>query len=266
MDELITLEKSNIALTTAGIKAIIYERNEHFVKHGYSISSDINWNSEFQLLEAAATLLFNPEVAQQEVFVECTIQNDLPKDWNKTQWAYMVNKTYIERLILAGSFIAAEIDRYIHVGGIPEGMFNKIMHTERPRKGKGNLGKYRDRMDEILESIAEGDENPDKIYPLGAGDETLKMHPEAEIGVGDTTVELSGAQPDDEGRDELVAACIADVSDRIWHTFFPHEQAKVMIGIQKEIESFHQARITRAREVLDKTNNDFETFVKKGNG
>lgn len=90
-----------------GIDLIAQERKEQIEKHGYSIELDSLENEHYQLSEAAGILT-------------CLDTNDLlvdnsddccPVKWNEIIWKKMFNKSYKERLIIAGALIAAEIDR-----------------------------------------------------------------------------------------------------------------------------------------------------------
>lgn len=83
-----------------GIELIIEERKEQVQKHHRSISEDVILNDKKQLSTAARRLLY-PD----------TTCSETPYNWNKESWTKIRNKTYKERLIIAGALIAAEIDR-----------------------------------------------------------------------------------------------------------------------------------------------------------
>jgi hypothetical protein len=80
------------------IDLIKKEREEQIMKHKFSIAYDVDKNTEGQLVEGALALL--------------TLDFSLfPETWDKTMCEHMFNKTYEERLIVAATCIAAEIDR-----------------------------------------------------------------------------------------------------------------------------------------------------------
>lgn len=83
-----------------GIQLIAEEREEHFTKHGRTMADDALQNTNRELTQVAKALLeTHPAIM------------DFPKQWDKAIVARMANKTYRERLIIAGALIAAEIDR-----------------------------------------------------------------------------------------------------------------------------------------------------------
>lgn len=86
----------------SGIELIAKERDEQIEKHKRTVEMDVVLNPDYQLSEAAQKLLdFAPDVP---TYFE-------PKGWNGEQWQYLVEKSFKERLIIAGALIAAEIDR-----------------------------------------------------------------------------------------------------------------------------------------------------------
>ena len=84
-----------------GIGLIANERQEHFTKHQQTIKDDARVNNEAQLLDAAKKILSSDEVP--------------PKNWDKVRWAYMITKPLNERIVIAASFLAAELDRLIYL-------------------------------------------------------------------------------------------------------------------------------------------------------
>ena len=88
--------------TKTGIELIVDERNEQLYKHNRSIELDSRANAEYQLKEAARTLLHDGE---KHRLLSC------PKGWNPEIWRKMALKTYSERITMAGALIAAELDR-----------------------------------------------------------------------------------------------------------------------------------------------------------
>lgn len=91
----------------SGIELIAEERQDQIRKHGYITTWDINENSEGQLSHAARKLI-SPAVERE---VGC------PKNWKQDAYNKMADKSYLDRLIIAGALIAAEIDRLQIIDG-----------------------------------------------------------------------------------------------------------------------------------------------------
>lgn len=102
-----------------GIELIAEERHEQLTKHGRTIEADSKYNhgkyeergEEFnrpQLAMAASQLVIPDEDPFRLHFHHGIF---IPHGWNEDRWFKMMNKTYKERLIIAGALIAAEIDR-----------------------------------------------------------------------------------------------------------------------------------------------------------
>lgn len=88
-----------------GIELIAKERDEHVTKHSINIGMDLLHNTKGQLSVAAGIL------SQMHIPENMDL---IPTDWDKQLWDKMLNKPYKERLIIAGSLIAAELDRLIN--------------------------------------------------------------------------------------------------------------------------------------------------------
>lgn len=86
----------------SGVQLIAEERSEHFTKHNHTVEKDVKFNSEGQLAYAASVMTINN--------ADLTFINP-PKNWERVYWDKLIRKSYEERLVKAGSFIAAEIDR-----------------------------------------------------------------------------------------------------------------------------------------------------------
>lgn len=82
----------------SGIELIAIEREEHFTKHGRTISDDAMQNDNYELRRGAIALL-EDDILRFSGF------------WDKDICSKMINKSYKERLIIAGALICAEIDR-----------------------------------------------------------------------------------------------------------------------------------------------------------
>lgn len=80
-----------------GVQLIENERLEHKLKHGKSVKHDFEAYKDKELVQAAIGLLLgNP------LF--------MPESWSEEQCGNMLNKSYVDRLVIAGSLIAAQID------------------------------------------------------------------------------------------------------------------------------------------------------------
>lgn len=86
----------------SGIELIANERQEQITKHGRTIESDLEFNSHYQLKDAALDLI--EHITQRSGFTP-------PEGWDLFIYAKMIGKPYKERLIIAGALLAAEIDR-----------------------------------------------------------------------------------------------------------------------------------------------------------
>ncbi len=92
----------------SGIELIAQERSEQIEKHGKSIQHDKDTNFENQLIDGAIGLLEKDFMRAEEQ----DVADAMPDGWDPDLWFKMFNKSYKERLIIAGALIAAEIDRY----------------------------------------------------------------------------------------------------------------------------------------------------------
>lgn len=93
-----------------GSSLITKERDEQLNKHNRTVESDIENNSEFQLIDAASALISPHVEGLEEMYVQT--QSDYPPvGWSSEDWIYLLKKPYKERLVIAGALIAAEIDR-----------------------------------------------------------------------------------------------------------------------------------------------------------
>lgn len=92
-----------------GIELIAIERAEQIEKHGRTISDDVISNDVIsnengQLAHGAEMLL----AVEHEEGVDSM---SFPDGWDEDACRKMIGKPYMERLIIAGALIAAEIDR-----------------------------------------------------------------------------------------------------------------------------------------------------------
>lgn len=103
-----------------GIELIAEERAEQVTKHHINIDMDVLHNNHYQLSQAASLLCY---VDEEEVAGEAKEDNTwdfsgcAPGNWDINIWNKMMNKSYKERLIIAGALIAAEIDRLQRLNG-----------------------------------------------------------------------------------------------------------------------------------------------------
>ena len=87
-----------------GIELIAKERQEQVEKHGITVESDVEINSQGELAQVASLLAYKPFMYAQD-------NDDIPDGWDREVFLHMYNKNDIERLSIAGALIAAEIDR-----------------------------------------------------------------------------------------------------------------------------------------------------------
>lgn len=85
-----------------GIELIAKERKEQLEVHHISIQDDVNNNKNIELTQAAEALVTVGTGRRLSM---------MPIGWDKKTWDYMITKPYWKRLILAGAFCAAELDR-----------------------------------------------------------------------------------------------------------------------------------------------------------
>ena len=86
-----------------GIELIAEERQEQIEKHDRTIENDVIINQHQELSVVASTLAYPYHYAEDF--------DDYPENWDKDALAKMIQKPRIERLVIAGALIAAEIDR-----------------------------------------------------------------------------------------------------------------------------------------------------------
>lgn len=89
-------------MSKTGIELIAQERQEQIEKHGRTIAKDAKQNKKKQLCFAAIS------IAHPMAHV---INYEAPHNWDQSIFMKMKNKSYKERLIIAGALIAAELDR-----------------------------------------------------------------------------------------------------------------------------------------------------------
>ena len=101
----ISLTEKPLKTMTTGVELITEERAEQITKHGRTVELDKKNNAEFQLTDAV-NILTIPE--EHRKFLEA---HEPPVGWSVKIWENILKKSYKERLVIAGAFIAAEIDR-----------------------------------------------------------------------------------------------------------------------------------------------------------
>lgn len=89
-----------------GIELIAKERQEQIEKHGRTVLYDVFNNRDGDLATGARALI--------ETF-DFPFLDGFPVRWDIKSCEKMANKSYKERLIIAGALIAAEIDRMLHI-------------------------------------------------------------------------------------------------------------------------------------------------------
>jgi len=92
-------------LRDTGLGEIVQERQEQIEKHGRTVDWDVKTNNQCQLSIAASYLTKDIPIYRVEP------EDILPEGWDLERWEKICAKPYMERLIIAGTFIAAELDR-----------------------------------------------------------------------------------------------------------------------------------------------------------
>lgn len=87
-----------------GIELMAQERADQIEKHGRTVEYDKENNRSGQLVRAVTVLTLTDLPPKAIIFHK-------PKNWDPEIWVKMCEKSYKERLIIAGALIAAEIDR-----------------------------------------------------------------------------------------------------------------------------------------------------------
>lgn len=87
-----------------GIELIAQERAEQLEKHNRTIWEDVKKNDNYHLARGAVALINGD-------------RKGFSPYWDRKTCQHMIDKSYRDRLIIAGALIAAEIDRiqFIHV-------------------------------------------------------------------------------------------------------------------------------------------------------
>ena len=94
-------------MSKTGVELIADERQEQIKKHKRTIAKDVKNNSELQLRKGAIGLICKRDGTG-------TIEAS-PSDWDKQTVIKMLQKSYKDRLVVAGALLAAEIDRLIAI-------------------------------------------------------------------------------------------------------------------------------------------------------
>ena len=85
-----------------GIKLISKERKKQIKKLGYDIEHDLNYNEQGELVIAARALISGNNA-------------NFPASWDIIDVQKMCDKPYSKRLVIAGTLIAAELDRILAI-------------------------------------------------------------------------------------------------------------------------------------------------------
>jgi len=88
-----------------GAERILAERNSHLEIHKLSVEDD-KANNKFGELALAARIL----ISSEHLDVRKALLH-MPENWDTKRCLQMLSKSYEERLVIAGSLIAGEIDR-----------------------------------------------------------------------------------------------------------------------------------------------------------
>jgi len=93
-----------------GVELIAIERQKQIDKHGFTGEHHVNnpeWYADKQLTSAAHMI----EAYDKDDGLAQNYKLIVPLNWDKDWWEKLCDKPYSERLIIAGAFIASEIDR-----------------------------------------------------------------------------------------------------------------------------------------------------------
>lgn len=104
-----------------GIELIAKERQEQIEKHGYTdelTKQNPHWYNDHQLSRVASLLLHSEDLTYSSKMhpMEMAIDMKMIEEWDEEKLRYMASKTYVERLVIAGALIVAEIDRLSLIG------------------------------------------------------------------------------------------------------------------------------------------------------
>lgn len=89
------------------IEEIKLERENQIAK-GYTTENDKKNNDEYQLVDAAVTLVIPGLSSEQIVEVYGTMP---PIGWSVEAWVKLLGKSYEERLKIAATLLVAELER-----------------------------------------------------------------------------------------------------------------------------------------------------------
>ena len=95
-----------------GIELIAEERQEQLTKHNRSVQSDVDFNTENQILSAIMLIVSNLSFQRGGIKMPKDAFEDLrPEGWGREICWKMLDKPEIGQLQIIGAFAAAEIDR-----------------------------------------------------------------------------------------------------------------------------------------------------------
>lgn len=101
--------------TQSGASMILKERIEQIMKHNRFIEDDVVQNTNKELSQAAVRLIYDFSYIKADYDETKLLKLMIPKNWNAEIWDKMSEKSYKERLVIAGALIAAEIDRLNYI-------------------------------------------------------------------------------------------------------------------------------------------------------
>ena len=94
---------------STGANLIMTKRERHITKHKRTQQYDLQWDKG-QLVKAARVLSWE-KVLDRESYMQL-----VPEGWDTALWMKMCNKPTLDRIVIAGSFLAAEADRLLNMG------------------------------------------------------------------------------------------------------------------------------------------------------
>lgn len=109
------IDQALFAAQRHGINAFTRERWEQVFVHGFDVSNDEDYGNG-ELLEAAVAVLFQGDELSHMRHQEWGEHEMWPwkSDFGMEFWYKICKKNRLEQLTVAGSFIAAEIDRIVN--------------------------------------------------------------------------------------------------------------------------------------------------------
>lgn len=107
-----------------GAQLITDERREQILRHKRTVKYDVEANQANELLLAAARLIYS--------VARISILPKWPDHWDPKICAKMDEKTDFEKIVIAGAFLAADLDRRMAMGCAPGKPYDEFTQAARP--------------------------------------------------------------------------------------------------------------------------------------